>query len=104
MQQRYSAMERALDALHSIRRDLVHAARSLAKVLAPHGITVNAVSPGILETPGFPRFDLDSLLERIPAGHLGQIEDVVAAARFLLSDEAGYVTGTNVHVSGGWGL
>jgi 3-oxoacyl-[acyl-carrier protein] reductase len=78
--------------------------RSLAKVLAPHGITVNAVSPGILETPEYPRFDLESLLERIPAGHLGQIDDVVAAARFLLSDEAGYVTGANVHVSGGWGL
>jgi 3-oxoacyl-[acyl-carrier protein] reductase len=78
--------------------------RSLAKVLAPHGITVNAVSPGILETPGYPRPDLDALLSRIPAGHLGQVDDVVAAARFLLSDEARYVTGTNIHVSGGWGL
>ena len=78
--------------------------RSLAKVLAPHGITVNAVSPGILETPEYPRPDLDALLQRIPAGHLGQVDDVVAAARFLLSDEARYVTGANIHVSGGWGL
>jgi 3-oxoacyl-[acyl-carrier protein] reductase len=78
--------------------------RSLAKILAPDGITVNAVSPGILETPGYPRPDLDALLQRIPAGHLGQIDDVVAAARFLLSQEAGYVTGANIHVSGGWGL
>jgi 3-oxoacyl-[acyl-carrier protein] reductase len=78
--------------------------RSLAAVLAPHGITVNAVSPGVLETEGYPRPDLDALLQRIPAGHLGQVDDVVAAARFLLSDEAGYVTGANLHVSGGWGL
>ena len=78
--------------------------RSLAKVLAPHGVTVNAVSPGILETPDYPRPDLEELLGRIPAGHLGQVDDVVAAARFLLSDDAGYVTGANIHVSGGWGL
>jgi len=78
--------------------------RSLAKVLAPHGITVNAVSPGVLETPGYPRPDLDALLRRIPAGHLGLVDDVVAAARFLLSEEATYVTGANIHVSGGWGI
>jgi 3-oxoacyl-[acyl-carrier protein] reductase len=78
--------------------------RSLAKVLAPHGITVNAVSPGILETEGYPRPDLETLLQRIPAGHLGQVDDVVAAARFLLSEEAGYVTGANIQVSGGWGV
>ena len=78
--------------------------RSLAKVLAPHGITVNAVSPGILETEGYPRPDLEALLRRIPAGHLGQVDDVVAAARFLLSEDAGYVTGANIHVSGGWGV
>lgn len=78
--------------------------RSLAEVLAPHGITVNAVSPGILETEGRPRPDLDALLPRIPAGHLGTADDVVAAARFLLSEDARYVTGANIHVSGGWGL
>ena len=65
---------------------------------------MNAVSPGILETPDYPRPDLEELLGRIPAGHLGQVDDVVAAARFLLSDDAGYVTGANIHVSGGWGL
>jgi 3-oxoacyl-[acyl-carrier protein] reductase len=78
--------------------------RSLAKVLAPHGVTVNAVSPGILDTPGYPRPDLEALLRRIPVGHLGHVDDVVAAARFLLSDDARYITGTNIHVSGGWGL
>ncbi len=78
--------------------------RSLAKVLAPDGITVNAVSPGIVETEGRPRPELDAFLPRIPAGHLGRVDDVVAAARFLLSDDARYVTGANIHVSGGWGL
>jgi 3-oxoacyl-[acyl-carrier protein] reductase len=78
--------------------------RSLAKVLAPHGVTVNAVSPGILETAGHPRPDGDALRRRIPAGYPGRVDDVVAAARFLLSEEGRYVTGANIHVSGGWGL
>ena len=42
--------------------------------------------------------------KNIPAGYVGSVEDVVAAARYLLSDDARYVTGANVHVSGGWGL
>jgi 3-oxoacyl-[acyl-carrier protein] reductase len=91
-------------AYYTAKAGLLVLVRSLAKVLARDGITVNAVSPGILETPGYPRPDLDVLLQRIPAGHLGQIDDVVAAARFLLSEDAGYVTGANIHVSGGWGL
>jgi 3-oxoacyl-[acyl-carrier protein] reductase len=91
-------------AYYLAKSSLLGLVRSLAKVLAPHGITVNAVSPGILETEGYPRPDLETLLRRIPAGHLGQVDDVVAAARFLLSEEAGYVTGANIHVSGGWGV
>ena len=91
-------------AYYLAKTSLLGLVRSLAKVLAPHGITVNAVSPGILETAGYPRPDLETLLQRIPAGHLGQVDDVVAAARFLLSEEAGYVTGANIHVSGGWGV
>ena len=91
-------------AYYLAKASLLGLVRSLAKVLAPHGITVNAVSPGILETAGYPRPDIEALLQRIPAGHLGQVDDVVAAARFLLSEEAGYVTGANIHVSGGWGV
>ena len=78
--------------------------RSLARVLAPHGVTVNAISPGLVDSGGTPRADLDAMLPRIPAGRLGRVDDVVAVARFLLSEEADYVTGTNVHVSGGWGV
>jgi len=91
-------------AYYLAKASLLGLVRSLAKVLAPHGITVNAVSPGVLETAGYPRPDIEALLQRIPAGHLGQVDDVVAAARFLLSEEAGYVTGANIHVSGGWGV
>jgi len=42
--------------------------------------------------------------KRIPAGYVGEVKDTVAAVRFLLSDEARYVNGTNIHVSGAWGI
>lgn len=78
--------------------------RSLARVLTPHGITVNAISPGFIDTQSAPDEELQTMLERIPAGRLGEVEDAVAAARFLLSDDAAYVSGANIVVSGGWGL
>ena len=78
--------------------------RSLARVLAPHGVTVNAISPGFIDSGGTPKAELDAMRPRIPAGYVGQVEDTVAAARYLLSEEARYVTGTNIHVSGGWGI
>jgi 3-oxoacyl-[acyl-carrier protein] reductase len=73
-------------------------------VLAPHGITVNAISPGLIDSGASPREELEAMVPRIPAGYVWSVDDAVAAARFLLSDEARYVTGTNVHVSGGWGI
>jgi 3-oxoacyl-[acyl-carrier protein] reductase len=78
--------------------------RSLARVLAPHGITVNAISPGFIDSGNAPPAELAALRPRIPAGYVGSVEDAAAVARFLLSDDARYVTGTNIHVSGGWGL
>ncbi len=78
--------------------------RSLARVLAPHGITVNAISPGFIDSGSAAPAELAAMVPRIPAGRVGRVEDVVAAARFLLSEEARYVTGTNIHVSGGWGI
>lgn len=78
--------------------------RTLARLLAPHGITVNAISPGFIDSGSAPADELAPMAKRIPAGYIGQVGDTVAAVRFLLSDEARYVNGTNIHVSGGWGI
>jgi 3-oxoacyl-[acyl-carrier protein] reductase len=77
----------------------VHAlTRGFAKTLAPHGITVNQISPGFLENsvgaPGSP----------LPAGRLGTFADVLAALDYLLSPAAQYTSGANLIVSGGWNL
>jgi 3-oxoacyl-[acyl-carrier protein] reductase len=78
--------------------------RTLAKVLAPYGITVNAISPGFVNSGSAPEAELATMVKKIPAGYVGELKDPVAAVRFLLSDEARYVTGTNIHLSGGWGI
>ncbi len=78
--------------------------RTLAKMLAPHGITVNAISPGFIDSGSAPPEELDGMAKNIPAGYIGEVKDTVSAVRYLLSDEARYVTGTNIHVSGGWGM
>jgi 3-oxoacyl-[acyl-carrier protein] reductase len=78
--------------------------RSLARVLAPHGVTVNAISPGFIDSGSTPRAELEAARERIPAGYIGSVDDAVAAARYLLSENARYVTGANLHLSGGWGI
>lgn len=78
--------------------------RTLAKLLAPHGITVNAVSPGFIDSGSAPPGELAGMAKKIPAGYVGEVKDTVAAVKFLLSDEARYITGTNIHVSGGWGI
>lgn len=78
--------------------------RSYAKALAKHGITVNAISPGFIDSGSAPAEELEKMKKSIPAGAIGTMEDAVAVARFLLSDAAHYTTGTNVHVSGGWGI
>jgi 3-oxoacyl-[acyl-carrier protein] reductase len=78
--------------------------RSYARVLGAHGITVNAVSPGFVDTgEGIPE-EFQRMAARVPAGYVGTPDDVVGAVRFLLSDEARYVNGANLQVSGGWGL
>lgn len=78
--------------------------RTLAKLLAPHGITVNAISPGFIDSGSAPPGELAGMAKKIPAGYVGEVKDTVAAVRFLLSEEARYITGSNIHVSGGWGI
>src|SRR5215470_6331044 len=76
--------------------------RQLARALAPHGVTANAVSPGYIDS-GSTTEETRAAVPKIPAGRAGTIDDVVAAVMFLLSDEAAYVNGANLIVSGGWG-
>ena len=78
--------------------------RTLAKLLAPHGITVNAISPGFIDSGSAPPEELAGVVKRIPAGYVGSVEDTVAAVRYLLSEGARYVNGANLQLSGGWGI
>jgi 3-oxoacyl-[acyl-carrier protein] reductase len=78
--------------------------RTLAKVLGPHHITVNAISPGFLDSGSAPTEELERMVKSIPAGYVGQLSDAVSAALFLLSEEARYVNGANLQLSGGWGI
>ncbi len=82
--------------------------RSLARTLAPHGITVNAISPGFIDSGSTVsaemKEDLKEVIRGIPAGYVGTPEDAVQAAAYLLSDAARYVNGTNLIVSGAWGV
>ena len=78
--------------------------RTLAKTLAPYGITVNAISPGFINSGSAPESELAAMVKKIPAGYIGEVKDVVGSVRFLLSDEARYVNGTNIHLSGAWGI
>ena len=78
--------------------------RALAKQLAPHQITANTISPGFIASGSAPDDELLKMVKHIPAGYVGELADATSAALYLLSDEARYVNGTNLLLSGGWGL
>ena len=78
--------------------------RSLAKILAPHGITVNCISPGFIETGSVPQEEISRSFQNIPAGYMGSPQDAAGAVCYLLSEDARYVNGTNIHLSGAWGV
>jgi NAD(P)-dependent dehydrogenase (short-subunit alcohol dehydrogenase family) len=83
--------------------------RSLALELAPRRIRVNAVSPGLINTPAYSKMGIsqetiDSWGEGVPLGRAGAPADIAEAVAFLASDGAGYITGDNLIVSGGIGV
>ncbi len=78
--------------------------RSLAKALAKHNITVNAVSPGFVDTGSISPEEMATVAKNIPAGYIGACQDAAHAALYLISDEAAYVSGTSLTVSGAWGV
>ena len=78
--------------------------RALAREIGSRNITVNCVAPGFIETDmtkGLSEAQSIALLAQIPLGRLGSVNDVAAAVAYLASAEAGYVTGTTLHINGG---
>ena len=82
--------------------------RSAAKELAPHGVRVNSVHPGIIDTPMLATFDAvspgvrEQVKSRIPLGRLATADEVAQVVLFLASDAASYVTGSEYGVDGAW--
>ncbi len=104
---------------HSAQTELVHyqaakagvamLVRGMALELAPHGIRVNAIAPGLVETNLTTRIfrtpdALAARVVRIPLGRAGQPEDMVGAALYLASDESAWTTGTTITVDGGFSV
>ena len=78
--------------------------KSLAKEVAARGITVNVVAPGFIATDMTEVLTDEQkagILSNVPAGRLGEAKDIAKAVAFLASDDAGYITGTTLHVNGG---
>ena len=84
---------------------LIGFTKALAKEVGPSGITVNAIAPGVIETDmnrALSEEDLSALKEETPVGRLGSPMEVARAALFLCSEEAGFITGEILNMSGGF--
>lgn len=91
----------------SSKAGVIGLARSLAREVGSRGVTVNAVAPGFIETAMTGVLDEDTrkrYSDMIPAGRMGSVDDVAAAVKFLVSDEAGYISGAVLPVDGGLGM
>ncbi len=79
--------------------------KALAKELAPSGITVNAIAPGLIETSMNSHLTVEELadfVETIPLGRMGNADEIAAAIEFLASDKADYITGQVLGINGGY--
>ncbi|KQP52624.1 3-oxoacyl-ACP synthase [Methylobacterium sp. Leaf399] len=86
---------------------LVGMTKALAAEVATRNLTVNCIAPGFITSPmtdGLNDKQRETILTRVPMGRLGSGGDVAAAAVYLASDEAGYVTGQTLHVNGGMAM
>ncbi|HMQ65350.1 MAG TPA: 3-oxoacyl-ACP reductase FabG, partial [Arachnia sp.] len=86
---------------------LVGMARSITRELGVRGVTANVIAPGFIETDMtavLPDEVIADYKKRIPAGRLGVVDDVAAAALFLAGDQAGYISGAVLPVDGGLGM
>ncbi|MEM9434946.1 MAG: 3-oxoacyl-ACP reductase FabG [Pseudomonadota bacterium] len=86
---------------------MVGMSKSLAYEVASRGITVNCVAPGFITTAMTDKLTDDqksAILTQIPAGRMGEADEIAAAALYLASPQSGYVTGTVLHVNGGMAM
>ena len=86
---------------------MVGMSKSLAYEVASRGITVNAIAPGFIETAmtaSLKDSQTEAILSSIPSGRMGAPNEIAAAVVYLASEEAGYVTGTTLHVNGGMAM
>jgi len=86
---------------------MVGMSKSLAHEVASRGVTVNAVAPGFIETAMTDKLTDDqksAILTQIPSGRMGTPQEIAAAVLYLSSAEAGFVTGTTLHVNGGMAM
>ena len=86
---------------------LIGMSKSLAYEVASRGITVNTISPGFIATAMTEKLtddQKDKILTQIPAGRMGTADEIAAAALYLASPEAAYVTGATLHVNGGMAM
>lgn len=86
---------------------MVGMSKSIAYEVASRGITVNCVAPGFITTAMTDKLNDDQksgILGQIPAGRMGDADEIAAAVLYLSSPEAGYVTGTTLHVNGGMAM
>ena len=86
---------------------LIGMSKSLAAEVATRGITVNCIAPGFIGSPMTKALDdkrREAILASVPMGRLGSAEEIGAAAVFLASSEAAYVTGQTLHVNGGMAM
>ena len=96
------------EAVYSATKGGINAfSKALAQELAPSGIRVNAVCPGVIKTDMlncFSEEDLQSLADETPLGRIGTVQDVADTVEFLLSDRAKFITGQIITVDGGFAL
>lgn len=86
---------------------LIGMSKSLAQEVASRGITVNCIAPGFIETAmtdALNEQQRESLAAAVPAGRFGAVDDIAAAAVYLASDEASYITGQTLHINGGMAM
>jgi 3-oxoacyl-[acyl-carrier protein] reductase len=89
----------------SAKAGVIALTKVLSKELAKRGITVNAVAPGVIQTPMIASIKPEVMAEyekQIPVGRVGRPEDVANAVLFLASEESSYITGQTLPVTGGW--